>query len=272
MKDIRDNELSPEETASMQLMLACASATRDQAQNFGNVQQAIKAGADINYQHDANRTGKCVSATQTDPKIISSPLHAAVFTNKADIVTLLCEKKAEGKQLLKINEPNRHGTYALHLAVDRGNAAIVHTLLEHGADTNLICSMGRQGTAKKIHAIEVAIKSKKWDTAQPIIADIVEHGGLIANAVKQAGKMLSTLAQEKNAPAEFVAFIEQLEKEAGITAGKLLREKRPSAEVNPPTKSQAADPSVLASVLGIDLEGAANLARQLDARKGQRSL
>ena len=268
---MQDNELSREETASMQLMLACASAIKDQAQNFGNVQQAIKAGADINYQHNANRTGKCVSATQTDPKIISSPLHAAVFTHKADIVTLLCEEKAGGKQLLKINEPNRHGTYALHLAVDRGNAAIVHTLLKHGADTNLICSMGRQGSAKKIHAIEVAIKSKKWESAQPIIEDIIAHGGSIADAAKQAGKMLSTLAREKDAPAEFVAFIEQLEKEAGITAGKLLREKRPSAEVAAPKISKAADPSVLASVLGIDLEGAANLARQLDASRKRRS-
>ncbi|APR98127.1 ankyrin repeat domain-containing protein [Wolbachia endosymbiont of Folsomia candida] len=89
--------------------------------DYGQVLQCIKNGADINAQDNKGKT----------------TLHFAAKYNKPDIVKTLLERGAD------INARDNQGQTALHTALDFGRKNIANLFLERGADINAQDNKGK---------------------------------------------------------------------------------------------------------------------------------
>jgi ankyrin repeat protein len=106
------------------LMLACFLG------NIDIVHSLIASGADVNLKRGKLRNAFLTPSEKYAVTDIFNSLFAAVYRDRANVVSLLLEKNAE------VNGVNEFGVTPLMIAADHGNIQIVQALLEHGADVN----------------------------------------------------------------------------------------------------------------------------------------
>lgn len=91
-------------------------------------------------------------------------LIAAAKTGQAEMVKLLCSKKADVNAQTEFRDPEE-GYTALLWAIDKQNPLIVEVLLENGADANIVDGWG-----------ESPLMYAAWKNNLPFVRSLIAHG------------------------------------------------------------------------------------------------